>query len=114
MAKAWGCGVKIKESHLFPQSNGNASPTREVREGRMEGVAKCQMTHHTQLYSIPPAFCPWSILHHCLRTVARSPAAGTLDTLQVAQMSGLNLLMGNEGRRETSKVLNSRQEPGGL
>lgn len=66
MAKAWGCGVKFKESHLFPQPNGNASPTREVmgRKNGGSGQVSDDAPHIGIFY--PPAFGPWSILNFCI------------------------------------------------
>lgn len=74
------------EGHLFPQPDGNARPMREGGVGQGEGgSAQCGMMYHTQAILSPNLFpmVDAQFLHHCLKTVAQSPAAGTLDTVSV-------------------------------
>lgn len=93
VAKAWECGER--ESWTGPGSwkvlcflnlmEMQGQREWEVVGREKEGVAPCGMMHHTQAILSPQPFpmVDAQFLHHCLKTVAQSPAAGTLDTASV-------------------------------
>lgn len=93
MAQAWARGEReswtgpgsLRAICLLNLMEMQGQQEREVVGGEKEGVAPCGMRHHTQAILSPPSFhlVDAQFLHHCLRTVAQSPAAWTLDTASV-------------------------------
>lgn len=75
------------ESHFFPQPDGNARPIVEGGGGQGQGGSGpvWDDAPHSDIFYLPSLFpmVDTQFLHHCLKTVARSPAAGTLDTASV-------------------------------
>lgn len=80
--------IEFKEHHLFPQPARNASPSSERGGGQGEWREwLCVLWHTTcRWHSIPTSLLPMvdaKFPHHCLKPVAQTPAAGTLDTASI-------------------------------